>query len=74
MQAHWQQSKNILSNGETLLATSTEFDDIRTRVNDLQQRWDALRKIASALSEWLQKAEKVGQYFQDANFAESWIK
>uniref|UniRef100_A0A0N5AM27 Spectrin beta chain n=1 Tax=Syphacia muris TaxID=451379 RepID=A0A0N5AM27_9BILA len=74
MHSHWQQSKAVIAQGEKLMSSGFNKDDIQSRINKLQNKWEKLRKSASAVEKWLQEAEQAHQYFQDANEAESWIR
>lgn len=77
MQGHWQKSKQVMAHGERLLNNQTMAstkDEVQKRLKLLQAHWDDLRRALTVLSKWLKEAQQAGQYFQEANEAESWIK
>ncbi|CAJ0573596.1 unnamed protein product, partial [Mesorhabditis spiculigera] len=74
MKAHWTRTKEIMAAGEQLAMGGQSRDDVQRRIQQIQHRWESLRKVVDDLSNWLQEAERAQQYFQDANEAESWIR
>ncbi|CAJ0573578.1 unnamed protein product, partial [Mesorhabditis spiculigera] len=74
MKAHWTRTKEIMAAGEQLAMNGQSRDDVQRRIQQIQHRWESLRKVVDDLANWLQEAERAQQYFQDANEAESWIR
>lgn len=65
-----------MGSGEKLLvhAASPTKDEVQSRLRSLQHNWDQLRSMVAELSKWLREAQQAGQYFQEANEAESWMR
>ncbi|CAJ0961940.1 unnamed protein product, partial [Mesorhabditis belari] len=85
MKSHWTRSKEIMAAGERTLYSETPAlpssfmngqnrEDVQKRIQQIQAKWEALRRVVDKLAQWLQEAERAQQYFQDANEAESWIR
>lgn len=87
MKSHWTRSKEIMAAGERLVMSGQNREDVQRRIQQIQAKWDALRRVVENLAQWLQEAERAQQYFQvvfsipiftsffeDANEAESWIR
>jgi len=81
MQTHWTKTKTVIGRGEKLLSQSNldfllpvQKSDVERRLLELNSRWQHLRQISAELTEKVKQAWALGQFFQDANEVESWIR
>ncbi|KAI3422187.1 hypothetical protein GPALN_012720 [Globodera pallida] len=70
MQSHWERTKRLISDGERLAMPR----EVQWRADTLQRSWQELRATNAALTNWLMEAERLTQFFQDANEADSWLR
>uniref|UniRef100_A0A8B9CPV3 Spectrin alpha chain, non-erythrocytic 1 n=1 Tax=Anser brachyrhynchus TaxID=132585 RepID=A0A8B9CPV3_9AVES len=49
-------------------------EDVKTKLNELNQKWDSLKAKASQRRQDLEDSLQAQQYFADANEAESWMR
>uniref|UniRef100_A0A8C0BRA6 Spectrin alpha chain, non-erythrocytic 1 n=1 Tax=Buteo japonicus TaxID=224669 RepID=A0A8C0BRA6_9AVES len=49
-------------------------DDVKIKLNELNQKWDSLKAKASQRRQDLEDSLQAQQYFADANEAESWMR
>uniref|UniRef100_A0A670YZN6 Spectrin alpha chain, non-erythrocytic 1 n=1 Tax=Pseudonaja textilis TaxID=8673 RepID=A0A670YZN6_PSETE len=49
-------------------------EDVKTKLNDLNQKWETLKGKASQRRQDLEDSLQAQQYFADANEAESWMR
>ncbi|KAL3084188.1 hypothetical protein niasHT_039314 [Heterodera trifolii] len=70
MQSQWERTKRLISDGEKLGVPG----EVQWRADTLQRSWEELRTTNAALTNWLTEAERLAQFFQDANEADSWIR
>ncbi|XP_013112769.1 spectrin alpha chain isoform X1 [Stomoxys calcitrans] len=66
---------NVISSGENMLKDQPfASDDIRQRVDALQEQWTNLKDKANQRKQDLDDSLQAHQYFADANEAESWMR
>lgn len=60
----------------SFLRTAGHFaaDDVKAKLNDLNQKWESLKGKASQRRQDLEDSLQAQQYFADANEAESWMR
>ena len=73
---HKNRIQTVVNQAEALVQDGQHFgnNQIRERVDGLQQSWNALLDKANQRKLDLEDSLQVHQYFVDANEAESWIK
>lgn len=49
-------------------------EEVNTKLNDLNQKWDSLKAKAAQRRQDLEDSLQAQQYFADANEAESWMR
>lgn len=49
-------------------------EDVKIKLNELNQKWDSLKAKASQRRQDLEDSLQAQQYFADANEAESWMR
>lgn len=49
-------------------------EDVKAKLNELNQRWESLKTKASQRRQDLEDSLQAQQYFADANEAESWMR
>jgi hypothetical protein len=49
-------------------------EDVKAKLNELNQKWEALKAKASQRRQDLEDSLQAQQYFADANEAESWMR
>uniref|UniRef100_A0A915MDZ1 Calponin-homology (CH) domain-containing protein n=1 Tax=Meloidogyne javanica TaxID=6303 RepID=A0A915MDZ1_MELJA len=70
MAGQWERTKLLIGDGERL----NQPEEVHGRLEILQKKWEELRIANIALLSWIREADRLQQYFQDANETESWIR
>ncbi|KAH8239266.1 hypothetical protein KR032_002631 [Drosophila birchii] len=66
---------NVISSGENMLKDQPfASDDIRQRLEALQEQWNTLKDKSNQRKQDLDDSLQAHQYFADANEAESWMR
>lgn len=67
-------SEQLCESGRTLVAEKhPKCDDIKSRINSLQEHWKVLNDLAALRKKQLDDAAEAYQFYTDANEAESWL-